>query len=113
MFQMHTYGRAAEKYSARPGVSSIGDFSHPAARRLAREACMIVGLLLLWAMLSALLLSTLEKVGDPGSCVFLGRAGTRCARTPGGGGKDPSASDRDCRLLGRAGWDCGPKTPSN
>lgn len=113
MFHMLTRGHAAAKFSARPGVSVIAAFSHPAARRLAGEGCVVVGVLFLWALLSALLFSTLEKVGDPGRCVYFGRAGTHCVETSGGGGKDPSASARDCRALGRAGWDCRPKTPSN
>jgi hypothetical protein len=113
MHHMHPNGHAAAKFSARPRVSVIGDFSHPAARRLAREVCFVVGVLLLWAMLSPLLLSKLEKAGDPGTCVSFGRAGTHCAETPGGGGQDPSASGQDCRSLGRGGWGCQPKTPSN
>ena len=113
MFHLHTHGHAAAKFSARPGVSAFGDLSHPAARRLAREICFVVGVLFLWAMLSPLLLSKLEKAGDPGNCVYFGRAGTRCAETPGGGGKDPAAPGQDCRSLGRAGWDCRPKTSSN
>ncbi len=115
MFQMrhmHPYAHAAAK-SPRPGGSAIGDFSHPAARRLAREVCFAVGVLLLWAMLSPLLLSKLEKAGDPGNCVHFGRGGTNCVATPGGGGKGPSASGQECRSLGRAGWNCQPKTPSD
>jgi hypothetical protein len=110
---MQTHGHAAAKFSARSGVTFMGAFSHPAARRLAAEASIVVGLLLLWALLSALLLSTLEKIGDPGHCVYLGRAGTHCVETPGGGGADSSAPGQDCRLLRRAGWDCRPQTPSN
>ena len=113
MFHMLTRGHAAAKFSARPGVSVIGAFSHPAARRLAGEVCVVVGVLLLWALLSALLLSTMGKVGDPGGCVYFGRAGTHCVETPGAGGKNPSAAGQECRALGRAGWDCRPKAPSN
>jgi hypothetical protein len=112
MFQIHTHGQATAKFSARPGVAVMGEFTSPAARRLAGEIGAAFGVLLLWALLSALFLSLMEKAGDPRACVYLGRAGTPCVETSGGGAKNLSASGLDCRSPGRPGWDCDPKTPS-
>jgi hypothetical protein len=110
---MHTHAHAAAKFTVKPRGSVFGGLSNSTVRRLAGETCIGVGVLLLWALLSAWILSTMDKTGGPGSCVNFGRAGTHCVETSGSGANNSSASRQECQLLGRAGRDCQAKTPTD
>jgi hypothetical protein len=110
---MHTHAHAAAKFTVKPRASVFGGLSHSTVRRMAGETFIGVGVLLLWALLSVWILSTMERAGSPGSCVNFGRAGAHCAETSRGGANDPSASGQDCQLMGRAGRDCKAKPSSN
>ena len=112
MLLFHSRGRAGTNLDRIGTNPESRGLSHHLTARLASDAAIVVGAILLWALLSHVNWSGLTKSTGAGECVYFGRAGARCTERGESAERNKPAQDRNCYSLGRTGRICWPERSS-